>query len=67
MLVCNQPLDQNGIEFRDNSSDIQVYDRNRISGEFIDIEIQGGIKDSFTFDASYTSPMRSFKSNSVWS
>lgn len=56
-LVCNQPLDANGDEFAMQNENIRVYDRTRISQEFIDIESDGGVIGTFTFDASYVTPM----------
>lgn len=57
VFVCNQTLDANGQEFLDSHQGIVVYDRNKISSEFIDIITEGGIPDEFTFDASYVEPM----------
>lgn len=58
IFLSNQPLDNNGEEFLSQESNISVYDSNRIASEYIDIDIEGGIKDQFTFDASYITPMR---------
>ncbi|HCN61800.1 MAG TPA: hypothetical protein DIT33_00180 [Pseudomonas sp.] len=56
-FICNQALDANGIEFLDQDKSIRVYDRNTIAGEFIDIDKEGGVKGSFSFDTSYVSPI----------
>ena len=57
VFVCNQTLDKNGQEFLDQESQIRVYDREKIAREFIDIEIEGGVEGTFSFDASYVDPM----------
>ena len=56
-FICNQPLDANGQEFVVQSENIVVYDRARLAREFIDIEHEGGIEGTFTFDAGYVKPM----------
>ena len=56
-LVCNQPLDANGQEFLRQDENIRVYDRHRITSEYIDIESEGGVDGSFSFDAGYVEPM----------
>lgn len=57
IFISNQPIDGNGNEFAKSNQSIVVYDRNRIANEFVDIECDGGIEDSYTFDASYVTPM----------
>lgn len=57
-FVTNLPLDVNGTEFLDQAGNIRAYDRTRICSEFIDIESEGGILESFTLDASYVEPMK---------
>lgn len=57
-FVSNQPLDENGREFASQHGRIRVYDRNRISAEFIDIEAEGGVDDTFSFDLSYIEPLQ---------
>ena len=56
-LVCNQPLDANGQEFLRQDENIMVYDRHRITSEYIDIESEGGVDGSFSFDTGYVEPM----------
>lgn len=56
-FVSNQPLDANGKEFADQHGRIRVYDRVRISAEFIDIEVDGGVNETFSFDLSYIDPL----------
>ncbi|TWR96443.1 AIPR family protein [Pseudomonas extremaustralis] len=56
-FICNQALDANGMEFLDQDSSIRVYDRNLIASELIDIDREGGVKGTFSFDTSYVSPM----------
>lgn len=56
-FVSNQPLDANGKEFADQHGRIRVYDRERISAEFIDIEVDGGVNEIFSFDLSYIDPL----------
>lgn len=56
-FISNQPLDANGKEFIDQHRRIKIYDRNRISAEFIDIESEGGVDDEFQFDVSYIEPL----------
>ncbi|WP_202033533.1 AIPR family protein [Agrobacterium larrymoorei] len=57
-FVSNQPLDENGREFAVQHGRIRVYDRNRISSEYIDIEADGGVDDTFSFDLSYVEPLQ---------
>jgi AIPR protein len=57
-FVTNLPLDANGREFLDQAGNIRAYDRIRICSEFIDIESEGGVDESFALDASYVEPMR---------
>lgn len=57
-FVTNLPLDANGQEFLDQAGNIRAYDRVRICSEFIDIESEGGVAESFTLDASYVEPMK---------
>ena len=57
VFVCNQPLDANGHEFLEQDESISVYDRNRIVSEYIDIEVEGGVNGTYSFDASYVAPM----------
>ncbi|MDO6591444.1 hypothetical protein DS901_09790 [Loktanella sp. D2R18] len=56
-FVSNQPLDQNGREFADSHGRIRVFDRLRISGEYIDIQAEGGVDGDFSFDTSYVAPL----------
>lgn len=57
VFVSNQSLDKNGLEFRNQTDQIRVYDRDSIANEYIDIEIEGGVEGEFFFDASYIEPM----------
>lgn len=57
-FVSNQPLDNNGAEFANQHGRIRVYDRNRISAEYIDIDADGGVDDTFSFDLSYVEPLQ---------
>ncbi|MGZ4981597.1 MAG: AIPR family protein [Methylobacter sp.] len=57
VFICNQALDSNGNEFLKQEESIRVYDRNRIASEYIEIEIEGGVKGDYSFDASYVAPM----------
>lgn len=57
LFVCNLPLDANGEEFLRQEESIVVYDRIKISKEFVDIEVEGGIEGSYEFDASYVEPI----------
>ncbi|MDR3734309.1 MAG: AIPR family protein [Acidobacteriaceae bacterium] len=57
-FVTNLPLDANGREFLDQAGNIRAYDRIRICSEFIDIESEGGVDESFALDASYVEPMK---------
>lgn len=56
-FVSNQPIDANGQEFVDQHQRLRVYDRRRICAEFIDIEADGGVDDTFKFDTSYVEPL----------
>lgn len=56
-FICNQALDANGVEFLKQDASIRVYDRNTIAGEYIDVDKEGGVKGTFSFDTSYVSPM----------
>lgn len=56
-FVCNQSLDASGQEFLRQCENIRVFDRERISSEFIDLDTEGGVRETFTFDASYVTPM----------
>lgn len=56
-FVSNQPLDANGREFVDQHGRIRVYDRIRIASEFVDIESEGGVDETFKFDTSYIDPL----------
>jgi len=56
-FISNQPLDANGAEFAEHHGRLRVYDRNRIASEFIDIESDGGIDGTFSFDTSYVEPL----------
>lgn len=56
-LVSNQPLDNNGVEFYEQHGRIKVYDRDRITAEFIDIDADGGVDGTFSFDVSYIAPL----------
>lgn len=56
-FISNQPLDQNGREFAEAHGRIRVFDRNRISSEFVDIEAEGGVEGTFDFDTSYVAPL----------
>ncbi|MEZ5590431.1 MAG: AIPR family protein [Gammaproteobacteria bacterium] len=57
LFVSNQKLDANGEEFLRQGGSIEVYDRQRIVNEYIDIEVEGGVKEEYTFDASYVDPI----------
>lgn len=57
LFVCNQNIDSNGKEFLEQDDSIRVYDRSRIASEYIDIEVEGGVKGEYIFDASYVTPM----------
>jgi len=58
IFINNQRLDKNGAEFIEQNERIRVYDRDAISNEYIDIEIEGGVEGDFYFDASYIEPMK---------
>ena len=57
VFISNQPLDANGREFLNSHKSLSVYDRNRIASEFIDIDQEAGVSDTYYFDTSYISPM----------
>lgn len=57
-FVTNQPLDTNGREFVESHRRIRVYDRERISSEYIDISAGDGVNESFAFDTSYVDPLK---------
>ena len=56
--ITNQAIDKNGQEFVDQTSNIIVFDKDRISSDFIDVDIEGGVNGEFTFDTSYVEPIR---------
>lgn len=56
-FVSNQPLDANGKEFADQHGRLRVYDRMKIASEFIDIDADGGVDETFSFDVSYVEPL----------
>lgn len=53
VFITNQIPNDDTAEFLKIRPDIELYDRNRIAAEFIDLDIEGGIEDSFNFDVSY--------------
>src|SRR5690606_22832559 len=57
VFVCNRAVDNNGKEFLNQHPAIEIFDRDRISSEFIDIDAEGGVKGSCVVDASYVEPM----------
>ncbi|SOE14990.1 AIPR protein [Hoeflea halophila] len=57
VFICNQTLDANGREFLDQHDSMRVYDRERISNEYIDVESAGGVSGVFKFDTTYVDPM----------
>ena len=56
-FISNQPLDENGRDFIQSHGRIRVYDRTRIASEFIDINAESGVNETFSFDASYITPL----------
>lgn len=56
-FVSNQAIDANGQEFADAHNRIRVYDRNRISTEYIELEAEGGVAGEFSFDTTYVAPL----------
>jgi hypothetical protein len=53
VFITNQLPNKDTQDFLSIRPDIDLYDRDRIASEFIDLEIEGGISESFQFDVSY--------------
>jgi hypothetical protein len=58
VLVTNELLDNAAKEYLAINPAVTVYDRNRIASETIDIEADGGITESFSFEVDYVAPMK---------
>lgn len=57
-FVTNESLDKAANEYLSINKAITVYDRDRIAKETIDIERDGGIKESFSFEVDYVAPLK---------
>ncbi len=53
IFVTNQDQDNNCIEYLKHVSGITVYDRERIVVDYIDFDVDEGVKGKFDFDISY--------------
>lgn len=42
-FVTNQKIDNNAVEFLEKTPDLTVYDRTRISSEYVDLDVDGGV------------------------
>jgi hypothetical protein len=58
VFVTNEALDKAANDYLAINPAIRVYDRNRIAAESIDIEKDGGISDTFSFEVDYVAPMK---------
>ena len=58
ILVTNEELDDAARDYNKIRTDIDIYDRGRIAMEFIDLQQQPGINDSFEFAVDYVEPMQ---------
>jgi hypothetical protein len=58
VFVTNETLDKAANEYLAINPAIVVYDRKRIANETIDVEKDGGISDTFSFEVDYVAPMK---------
>ncbi|WP_256822993.1 MULTISPECIES: AIPR family protein [unclassified Pseudomonas] len=54
VFCTNASLNSEGIDYLKNVSDITVYDANKIVADFIDIDADAGVNDTFEFNTSDT-------------
>jgi hypothetical protein len=58
VFVTNELLDKTARDYLAINRIVTVYDRNRIANETIDIEKDGGINETFSFEVDYVAPMK---------
>lgn len=54
VFCTNAPLNGEGIDFLKNVDDITVYDANKIVADFVDLDADAGVDDTFVFNTSDT-------------
>lgn len=54
VFCTNVSLNQDGIDYLKNIDDITVYDSNRIVADFVDLDANSGVDDTFKFNTSDT-------------
>jgi hypothetical protein len=54
IFCCNVELNKDAKDFLSSTPDISVFDSNRISSEYVDLEAAIGINEKFSFDVSDT-------------
>ncbi|MDT3709462.1 MAG: AIPR family protein [Pseudomonadaceae bacterium] len=54
VFCTNAPLNGEGVDFLKNVDDITVYDANKIVADFVDLDADAGVDDTFVFNTSDT-------------
>ena len=64
VFVTNQALDKTAEEYLKHNPPIQVYEKNRIAAEYIDLAAAEGIKGEFSFKCDQVEPLE-FKATNI--
>ncbi len=57
IFVTNATADHNGQQYLSSHGEINFWGREQIAKAYVDLDVEGGIDESFSFDVSYVDPL----------